>query len=437
LARRRPARRRFVIAASSAALVLVAACSPRPTSEVGTTIVDPRGTCDTSRVVEVGATLPLSGSSASLAKEYLAGLQLAVRHVNRGGGVLGSNRCLELAYKDDRGDPQIARRAVLDLVDHETVAFLVGPTLPSQIQAAGTGLARAGIPTGGLSSLDATFRPARYPWMFPLAASNQTLATAMAAYASSQGWSRVAVVADPAAGWTERVHAFMAAAARRGITIAGPVIDPTRGNEVAELAQLSPANPQALVLLDPTPDARRTLMARARLHWRVPVNAAPIATDASGLHAAGGTALAGVEVAGQGRRAQPVDERETRFRLRYWVGAHSRLAVREAREGEGRRARVQRARLPSSSASAGRRFGRTERWGRPPPRAPRAACRASATRSAAAPARAERRASHRRGSRPRRARWRAAPCATRAAPRRTRTRAQCSPRGSQRRRLSG
>jgi len=294
LARRRPDRRRFVIAASSAALVIVAACSPRPTSEVGTTIVDPRGTCDTSRVVEVGATLPLSGSSASLAKEYLAGLQLAVRHVNRGGGVLGSNRCLELAYKDDRGDPQIARRAVLDLVNHETVAFLVGPTLPSQIQAAGTGLARAGIPTGGLSSLDATFRPARYPWMFPLAASNQTLATAMAAYASSQGWSRVAVVADPAAGGTERVHAFMAAAARRGITIAGPVIDPTRGNEVAELAQLSPANPQALVLLDTTPGVRRTLMARARLQWHVPVIAAPIATDASVVHAVGGTALDGV-----------------------------------------------------------------------------------------------------------------------------------------------
>jgi branched-chain amino acid transport system substrate-binding protein len=294
LARRRPDRRRVLVAASTAALVVLAGCSTRSQAEVGTTIVGPTGSCDTSRVVEIGATLPLSGSSGALGREYLEGLRLAVTHVNHSGGVLGSNRCLELAYKDDRGDPQLARRAVSDLVNHETVTFLVGPSLPSQVHAAGTSLARPGIPTGGLSSLDVTFRPARFPWMFPLSASNQTVAGAMAGYASSQGWSRVAVAAEPGAAGTELVRAFTAAAGRRRITIAGPVVHPTRGDEAAQLARLRTSNPQGLVLLDTTPAVSRTLLARAQLPWSIPVVATPIATDATVVQAVGRPALDGV-----------------------------------------------------------------------------------------------------------------------------------------------
>src|SRR5581483_2656838 len=97
--------------------VLLLACSPRQQSDVATTTVPIRGNCDTSRVVEVGATLPLSGSSATLAREYLTGLKLAIDHVNHHGGILDNHRCLELLYKNDRGDSATATRAISDLAD--------------------------------------------------------------------------------------------------------------------------------------------------------------------------------------------------------------------------------------------------------------------------------------------------------------------------------
>jgi ABC-type branched-subunit amino acid transport system substrate-binding protein len=260
---------------------------------VATTTVSPRGRCDTSRVVVVGATLPLSGRAARLAHEYLTGLELGVAHVNAAGGVLDTNRCLELVYKNDRGDLQRASRAVTDLVNAEGVVFLVGPALPAQVRAAGAGLARAGVPTGGWTGLDSTHRPVRYPWMFPVSSSNATVAATMAADASSQGWTRVALVTagPPGPGGA----AFTAAARRHGITVVGRVADPSTGTIQRGLAQLQQASPHALIVLDDDPPSLASVLsARARLGWSVPVETTAAATDATVLDRIGATARAGV-----------------------------------------------------------------------------------------------------------------------------------------------
>ena len=288
-----PPRWCLLVAASLVAALLVA-CTPRPRLDVSTSTVEPTGTCDTSRVVEVGATLPLSGGSAGLGKEYLAGLEAAVDHVNDAGGVLSSRRCLELVYTDDRGNGPIADRAVADLVNDETVAFLVGPSLPSQVQAAGAGLAHAGVPTGGISGLDATYQPARYPWMFPLGSSNATVAATMASYAASHGWSRVGVVADDGAGGDESVAAFTRSAAARGVTVVGRVVVSSRRDLRRDLVRLGRTDPQGIVLLDDLPDIASVLTTRARLGWGTPVVATAIAADASVVERVGAPALAGV-----------------------------------------------------------------------------------------------------------------------------------------------
>ena len=260
-------------------MALLAACSPRPSLGVATTTVDPSGRCDTSRVVVVGATLPLTGRSAPEAREDLTGLRLAVAHVNAAGGVLGSNRCLELVYKDDRGDDQLAGRAVTDLVNAEGVVFLVGPSLPAQVRAAGAALARAGIPTGGWTGLDATFRPSHYPWMFPVGAANATVAATMAADAASQGWARVGLVTGGSAGAASA--AFTSAARRRGIAVVGRLTDPSGRGVDRGLSRLRAADPQGLVILDDDPTSLASVLAdRARLGWAVPAVTTATATDA-------------------------------------------------------------------------------------------------------------------------------------------------------------
>jgi ABC-type branched-subunit amino acid transport system substrate-binding protein len=260
---------------------LLVACSPRPQSGVATTTVRVRGNCDTSRVVEVGATLPLSGTSAALAREYLTGLELGVDDVNKAGGVLGDNRCLELLYKNDRGDSATATQAISDLVDDESVTYVVGPLLPGQIMAAGATLARPGIPTGGLSGIDATFRPAHYPWMFPIAASNATVATKMAQYAAAQSWSRVGIVSAPGAVGDQSVATFTRAARRLGVSVVGRVAVSPRQDASRAVETLRSTVPQGVVILDDAVAITRVLSARAQLGWHAPVVTTASATDAA------------------------------------------------------------------------------------------------------------------------------------------------------------
>ena len=117
------------LAGVAMAAMVLTACHTAPRLGVPTTVYPVEGHCDTSAVVEVGASLPLSGSDSVAGRAQLLGLELGVNGVNAAGGVLTAHRCLELLYKDDRSDPAVDNQALLDLVNQEKVSFLVGPFL--------------------------------------------------------------------------------------------------------------------------------------------------------------------------------------------------------------------------------------------------------------------------------------------------------------------
>ena len=216
-----------------AALVagVLAACGAPPRLGVSTTVVPVSGTCDHERVVEVGASLALSGPQRALGHEYLTGVRMAVQHIDDTGGILKTHRCLELLYKDDGGSPSVARQAVLDLVNREQVSLLMSPILSAQVQGATSALAAANAPVGSVSSLDKTFRRTVQPWTFPAASSMTSVTRAMVDYARAQGWRQLAIAAvnDPVG--QQGASSLARAAQRSGLTVSETAI--TAGGDAA------------------------------------------------------------------------------------------------------------------------------------------------------------------------------------------------------------
>jgi branched-chain amino acid transport system substrate-binding protein len=84
--------------------------------------------------VLIGFAGPLSGDGASVGRDYLNGVQMAVDEVNAAGGVLGGRK-LSIISQDDQADPQQATNVAQRLVDGHVVAVIghltSGTTIPT------------------------------------------------------------------------------------------------------------------------------------------------------------------------------------------------------------------------------------------------------------------------------------------------------------------
>jgi len=282
-----------LIALGVSAALCLSACSVRKQYGVATTVVSPKGTCDGSRIVEVGAALDLSGPQAPLGREYLAGIKMAVAQVNQSGGVLKNHRCLELLYKNTEGNAKIADKAVLDLVNNEVVAFLFAPFGASEVTSSGADLGLDGVPTVSVSSLDTTTRPKPYPQLFPVTPPESVLAHAAISYARSQHWTSVAAVGENNAAGAEGVADFSADAAKAGLSVTGTA----HGSDIqSELQTLQGGNPRGLFVAGDDLGVGAILSARHSSGWNVPVVAPPVAADAAVVSQLGPAGAAGVSV---------------------------------------------------------------------------------------------------------------------------------------------
>ena len=289
--------RPICVAASVAVLLAgtLSACTTPRRFGVSTTVLPPSGTCDRSRVVEVGASLALSGSQRALGREYLTGLQMAVRRINDRGGLLKQHRCLELLYKDDGGSIPIARQAVLDLVNREQVTFLISPFLSAQAQGAGSALAAANLPVGSFTSLNETFRRAVRPWTFPLASSTSIVTRAMVQYARAHGWPDVAVVAVDDPVGRQGALSLAGSAPRSGLAVTGTAVT-SAARAASALQRLRGTQPHGLAVIGDNLDVGAILRARRTLGWGVPVVASATAVDPSVARVVGTAGLTGVAV---------------------------------------------------------------------------------------------------------------------------------------------
>ena len=260
-----------LVGVAMAAIVLTG-CHTPPRVGVPTTVYPVEGHCDTSAVVEVGASLPLSGSDGAAGRAQLLGLELAVNEVNATGGVLTAHRCLELLYKDDRSDPAVDNQALLDLVNQEKVSFVVGPFLALENPANLDHIGALGTAAASYPALAVTFKPSEFPFTFPIASSMADQASVLVAAAKRQHLDRVALVRSSSRVAAEGATAFRGDARSAGLTVtATTYIVDSRATASSAWTGLGAGHPSAVVVFDSGSTLAPLLAARRGAGSTLPV----------------------------------------------------------------------------------------------------------------------------------------------------------------------
>jgi ABC-type branched-subunit amino acid transport system substrate-binding protein len=231
-----------------------------------------QGHCDTSAVVEAGASLPLSGSDSAAGRAQLLGLELGVDRVNASGGVLTAHRCLEFLYKNNRSDPAVDNQALLDLVNQEKVSFLAGPFLAPENPANLDHIGALGTTAASYSVLAATFKPGEFPNTFPIAGSQADQASVLVAAAKRQHLRHVALVRSSSQMAAEGATAFQNEARSAGLTVTATtfVVDSLSAARSA-WADLGKEHPSGVVVFDSGSTLTPLLAARRDAGSTLPV----------------------------------------------------------------------------------------------------------------------------------------------------------------------
>ncbi len=280
-----------LVGVALAALVLTG-CHTAPRLGVPTTVYPVEGHCDTSAVVEVGASLPLSGSDSAAGHAQLLGLELGVNEINATGGLLTAHRCLELLYKDDRSDPAVDNQALLDLVNQEKVSFLVGPFLALENPANVDHIGALGTTAASYPALAVTFKPSEFPNTFPIASSMADQASVLAAAAKRQHLDRVALVRSNSKVAAEGATAFRSDARSAGLTVnATTFVVDSRAAAPSAWTDLGAEHPSAVVVFDSGSTLAPLLAAR-----RSAGSTLPVLASARGAPVLPAAAVNGVQV---------------------------------------------------------------------------------------------------------------------------------------------
>ena len=83
--------------------------------------------------IRIGAVLPFSGGVELYGRQAKLGIDLAVREINAGGGIL--RRPVEVIYEDDETNPSAAEDATRKLIERDRVLAIVGPITSRNLDA--------------------------------------------------------------------------------------------------------------------------------------------------------------------------------------------------------------------------------------------------------------------------------------------------------------
>ena len=179
--RRAPAA--FVLAlALLAALASLAAC------------VTSGGDSDDAQPLKIGVLMDFTDGSAEVARDRRRGVELAVKHVNDAGGVLGLPA--QMAVGDTTSDPQVGVETARRLVEEEGVHAIVGPnTSANALAVAEEVIGPAGVPTVSFSATSPMLTEAAdNDFLFRTALSDKAQGPALAQLTRERGFDNVGLI---------------------------------------------------------------------------------------------------------------------------------------------------------------------------------------------------------------------------------------------------
>ncbi|MEV6069319.1 ABC transporter substrate-binding protein [Nocardia sp. NPDC052001] len=149
--------------------------------------------------VSIAAALPLSGKDASLGRNVIGGVRLAVNQFLRG----GNNACpVTLREFDTAGDQETATQAAARIADDESIVAVIGPALSGEVIAAGSTLDEAGLPFLTPVATNPLLAQWRWSGFFRGLANDHAQGPAVGRYlAQTAGFAHVCVVRDTGGGF--------------------------------------------------------------------------------------------------------------------------------------------------------------------------------------------------------------------------------------------
>lgn len=228
-----------------AASVLLAAAG---VALVGT-MVEPTSTrADEKAALKIGLLMDFSGGSAEILRDRQRAFELAIKHVNDGGGVLGLP--VEGAVGDTTANPETAVAEARRLIEVERVHAIVGPnSSAASLPIAERVIGPAGVPTISFSATSPELTGvADNDFFFRVALSDVMQGPVLARVVRERGFDNVGLLHVDDAWGRGLAGAFEAAWTG---TIRSLAVERDRSGFLPELLESAGAGAQALVVIAP------------------------------------------------------------------------------------------------------------------------------------------------------------------------------------------
>jgi len=201
--------------------------------------------------VKIGGILPLTGSMAPITKKIAQAAELAIEHVNQGGGIKGCP--VQFILRDDQGQPTVGVDAAKYLVEVERVPAFTGTIssgVTGPIISAVTAPSKVVQITCCSTASPFTLDGRSNGYFFRTIPTSKTQAYATASETARRGFKKTVVIYINTDFGTDMLRFYKAAVARLGGDVIGEV--PYNDNQASYRAEVTKAlatKPESLLLI--------------------------------------------------------------------------------------------------------------------------------------------------------------------------------------------
>lgn len=257
------------VAAGVATLIAVTGCAPAGSSP--STGGNPSAA--PGEPIKLGWVTALSGGSAANGLADLHGGELAVKHINAGGGIAG--RQLVIVSRDDKSDPATSSTVTQELIDQEGVVAVFGGANSGTAKANAIVTTDAGLPRIFTIPQEDTLTSEElpgFPLTFRLTEDNTYDVSTLAQLFVDRGYQSICAVADTTAYGDGGLATIDTVFASKDLAVKATARhDANATNMTAQVLSLQEAGCDSIYLYSLGPDAATFMKAVKEANWDVPV----------------------------------------------------------------------------------------------------------------------------------------------------------------------